>query len=363
MSTAVLHPNVGGEEPGGPDVPAARAMAQLWRLAFGNAAGWPDDTPAAWPDTWGPFPSEPAFDWQREDGLWAWWNDAESCARADATSLPLIGADPAVVARVHDKGFAVACCERERLFPRPLRSRVHVFAPEAWDDVDRFAAALWEHIAEWPGAWRDTATLKPRIGTSGRGRVRIDTEGSWLGALPRLAARGGAVLEPWLPRRDDYSVQLHIARDGTLTLLGVLTLAVSEAGVYLGHRGELDHRGRVTTGTGVEDALLGAAMEVAQAAHGEGYWGPCSVDAFSFDHEGEVVLRPVVEFNARFTTGTVLLALLRRARAAYEAVVPAEPGTRRAFRFGTGLSAGSPAWRTDLGAGTPLEVDAARTDP
>jgi hypothetical protein len=123
---------------------------------------------------------------------------------------------------------------------------------------------------------------------------------------------------------------------------------VSPSGVYRGHRGELDHRGRVVCGAGLDERLIEAAAEVARAAHAEGYFGPCGVDAFAFRHDGDFVVRPVVEFNARFTTGTVLLGLLHRVRPWLDATVPGEPGVRRTLTF-------------DLGGAktaTPLRADA-----
>jgi hypothetical protein len=209
-------------------------------------------------------------------------------------------------------------CDAERIGPGWLRERLRAFDPGDLSDVARFREALRRELAAWPDELARTATLKPRLGTSGRGRVRAhDPDAPELaGALPRLAARGGALLEPWLERIADYSVQLHVARDGTLTLLG-----------------------RVVSGADLDDRLIEAASEIARAAHTEGYFGPCGVDSFVFRHRGEDVLRPVVELNARFTTGTVLLGILRRARSWIGATIPAEPGERRSFAFGFGETA------------------------
>ena len=141
------------------------------------------------------------------------------------------------------------------------------------------------------------------------------------------------MLEPWLRRRRDLSVQLHLAPDGALTLLGTLTQEVSESGVYRGHRGALDYKARVVSESECEDALLEAAVSIARAAHARGFYGPCGVDAFSFEGPDGVELRPAVEFNARFTTGTILVGLLRRARETIAAQLALASGERRAFRF------------------------------
>jgi hypothetical protein len=69
----------------------------------------------------------------------------------------------------------------------------------------------------------------------------------------------------------------------------------------------------VSSGSAHDEALREAAVAVAQAALAEGFSGPCGVDAFAFFAGDGQELRAVVEFNARFTTGTIACGLLRRA--------------------------------------------------
>lgn len=332
MSRLRLRANVGDEESDGSQHAAARQVAVLWRALFDDAAEWPD---AGAPER-ATLPERardaPAFRWLPAAGLCAWWNDAASATEAAREGLELFGAPPEASAAVHDKAFALRVCERSGLLPRALRGRARVFEAEELRDARRFREDLREHLADWPEALAAGAVLKPRLGTSGRGRVAVSDLDS-PEALEGLAAQGGAVLEPWLDRLADYSVQFHLAPDGTLTLLGVLELRVSRSGGYRGHRGEFDHRGRVHSGANLESHLLGPASELAAAAHAAGYFGPCGIDAFRFREDGREELRTVVEFNARFTMGTVLLGLLRRLRPVIDAALPPEPGTRRAFHF------------------------------
>ena len=163
-------------------------------------------------------------------------------------------------------------------------------------------------------------------------------------ALPRLHRQGGAVLEPWLDREQDLSAQLHVAPDGAITLLATLEQQMSPSGVYRGHRGRLDHRLRISSGSAHDAELLEAATALGRAAHAEGFHGPCGVDAFVFRGPRGSELRPAVELNARFTTGTVLAGLLRRARSEIEAHVAAPPGETRRFAFG--LSPPDEGWPT-----------------
>jgi hypothetical protein len=57
-------------------------------------------------------------------------------------------------------------------------------------------------------------------------------------------------------------------------------------------------------------------MSIGEAAAQQGFFGIAGVDAFLFrGPAGQPTLRAVVELNARFTTGTVALGLVRRLEA------------------------------------------------
>jgi hypothetical protein len=181
-------------------------------------------------------------------------------------------------------------------------------------------------------------TLKPRHGSSGRGRFggalhEIDAT-TLQSALARLASRGGAILEPWLDRDEDLSVQLSIDPAGEILVLGSLAQRVSSSGVYRGHRGIVDARGRVRSNSRWDEPLREAAVQVARCAREAGFHGPCGVDAFTFRGEdGSLRLRPVVELNARFTSGTVVLGLVRRALGTLGPRLGLAPGALLAFEF------------------------------
>jgi hypothetical protein len=137
-------------------------------------------------------------------------------------------------------------------------------------------------------------------------------------ALAQLAARGGCLLEPWLDRVRDLSVQLYVHKDGRIEVLGTTTQLVTRSGQILGNRGVLID-GRILSGasSAEEEALCGAAEGVGGATAGAGFFGVAGIDAFVFRGEGDrQILRPVVELNARFTTGTVALGLVRLAERA-----------------------------------------------
>jgi hypothetical protein len=337
-----LFPNVGGEERSrGEPPPAVGSVARLWRLLFAPGARWlgeaaPPDS--EWPSALGAAPDDAAFPWLRAEGeAFAWYNSEAAARAAEAAGVRLAGPTPDTVREVHDKAFAHRVSREERLVPRALRGLVALLDASELERADEAVERIQGVLNAWPDWTRGAYTLKPRLGSSGRGRVagcdgRVDTP-ELRGALPRLARQGGALLEPWLRRRGDYSVQLFVAPDGAVTLLGTLTQAVSDSGVYRGHRGALDYKARVVSESKHEDALLEAALCLVRVAHARGFHGPCGVDAFSFEGPDGIELRPVVEFNARFTTGTVLLGLLRRAREALATQLDLTAGQRRTFRF------------------------------
>jgi hypothetical protein len=387
-----LIPNLGddellacGDPP--PDRPGLATPARLWSLLFGASArrlplardpssppGGADPPHGDWPEALGPRPDAPVFDWMPVEGaLVPWISTPGLWSRFEAPERPIVARAPEVVARVHDKAFAHRVALAEGLLPAPLRGLVTVFDPDALRDSEGALARMAEAVAAWPRSLSRSFTLKPRLGTSGRGRVsgrdgEVDTP-ALRGALPRLADRGGALLEPWFARTRDLSAQLFVGDDGRITLLGTLEQIVAPSGRYLGHRGEIDSRGRVFSCGDFEEALREAAPLVAVAAAAEGYRGPCGVDAFALRLPDEAlrlpeealrlpeekqrgeILRPVVELNARYTMGIVAIGLVRRALDRVRGPLALEPACRRAFLFG--LDAPPEGWEAAAASAGP----------
>ena len=326
--------NFGAEEdtfaPAGHRVPATRpaaverALARLassWRALFGagavlddasddraigaRAIDLPDDPRVDMHED-----AEPVFAWLAEPGVWPWLSTPAADRRAAALGMSYCASPPDVTAHVHDKAFAVRAARDLGHEPLELHGQLVVLEPA---EVTR--AHIHDVIAGWPTAARASFTLKPRFGTSGRGRV------AGHGALPddvdralaRLARRGGAVLEPWLARTHDLSALWHVERDGAPTLLGTTRQIVSASGVWRGNTFVNDDV--VRADTVYDGAFVEAARSVVARAAAVGLRGPCGVDGLVFERDGRAVLRPVLELNARFTSGHVALGLARRARA------------------------------------------------
>jgi hypothetical protein len=360
----------------------------LWRHLFGadhrvlvpgtDSSGQAEQ----WPRALGPRPNPAVFDWLPGTLGIPWLGDGAALA-----SLAQAGADteapaPSAVNAVHDKDFAVQFARVEGYEPKCLRDLSATYSPADLADPGPWLHGLTQRLAQWPEWIGGAFTLKPRMGSSGRGRVSGLAQALEAdrirAALPRLAQRGGAVLEPWLTRETDLSVMLHIASPADeakargndrskaqppITLLGAGEQRIAPSGVYLGHLGEIDSRGRVFSGGPWEENMREAAVAVATRAREAGYWGPCGIDGFSFrgpPQQGEepratapIRLRPIVEFNARFTGGIVAVGLIRRALASIKTELGLEPGERRGFLFALDPPPGWPHWRALADAAGP----------
>ena len=265
-------------------------------------------------------------------GLIPWLSTDAALQRAQQEGLQYLGPDPDVVSRVHDKAFAVRVGAAS--WSDSVARFVALLSPSELRDEARAAEWIASLVATWPAQLRKSLTLKPWFGTSGRGRV-FGVEGKLppasIRGLARLADRGGAVLEPWFDRTGDFSVQLLVRRSGEIELLGSTEQIVARSGLYLGNRGILhaelsagerrakafecpsvDREFECSSGHPEDARLEDAAIAIAQAAADQRFFGPCGVDSFSYRSLDESEqIRPVVEFNARITTGTLALAAVR----------------------------------------------------
>ena len=346
----LLLPNLGAEEGGDWRQtllqPRIAAAARLWRLLFSASArvaeGAAGVDPKVWPSPLAAGRDAPAFDWLEDvSGCVPWLANRSSREEATAWGLPVAGPPADVVERVHDKAFALLAAEQADLVPRALLGTTRIFDPDELVDADATLARIEECLSGWPAWTVRRFTLKPRHGTSGRGRVHAIEQVR--AALPRLAARGGAILEPWLDRIEDLSAQLIVQPDASLVMLGTTRQIVSGSGIYRGNRGAVDSKGRVVSESPWDEALREAAVTVARAAADEGYRGPAGLDALSYrGFDGGERFRPLVEWNARFTLGTVAIGLVRQNLPQVKARFGLEPGGRCPFYFA--LDAPAAGW-------------------
>lgn len=394
MTGTLLIPNIGADqslalEPGDREAAARDMCAQaaefadvadpvtqtaaLWRLLFGAEARFAAPREAGvtgfWPAGFGRRTRDPVFAWLDTPAA-AWLNTPAAEQVASQCGHTLLGAGPAVVEVVHDKAFSHQVAAAAGFLPAALDTLVEVLEPAALRDAAGARAWIVDSVNRWPDWTERRFTLKPRFGTSGRGRVAGTGEriAAGKGGFRRLSDSGGAILEPWLRRTIDLSAQMWIGPDGQIVLLGTTELLVEPSGLYRGHRGTIDSRGRVHSASRYDESLREAAAAVARAAFAAGYWGPCGLDAFVFRADGREVFRPIVEFNARFTLGTLVVGLLRRALPRIRDALSLDPGGLRSFYFS--LREPDAGWsQPDRGLLVPLspaedslrEVDAPQT--
>ena len=241
------------------------------------------------------------------DGVVAWMNTPDALAHAERLGVRLWGASPDVVRRVHDKAWTVRTARRLGLVDDELAAMITAIEP---DELD--AGRVEALIARWPAWARADATLKPRWGTSGRGRVRVQRgalDDAGRAGLATLRERGGAVLEPWLDRTVDLSSQWLVDVYGEVRLLGCTRQIVRPSGVWLGCEVLRDDDGQ-HSGTSWDHDVVAAARPLVEEAARAGFWGVCGVDAFVWQRDGAERVRACVELNARFTGGAVALAVV-----------------------------------------------------
>jgi len=355
----LLFANLGAEEPGAwrrmSEHPRVRAVARLWAALFPASARLVGPGAPSAPRLAGAFASgadAPAFSFCAPGPALVPWLATRAAEQlACAEGVPYTATPCDVVRRVHDKAFAQAVAVVEALVPGALVGTTLVLAPEELTDADAVRCRIEAAVASWPPELRAHFVLKPRYGTSGRGRLsdragRIDP--SRLGAaLGRLRAAGGALVEPWLERSLDLSAQLYVAGPDDVQVLGTLRQVLTPQGGPTGHAGRLHDDGNVDSGTRWDAELRAAALVVGLAAAGAGFRGACGLDAFVYRGEdGAEILRPVVELNARFTAGTVALGHVARAVRAGLA------RGARAFYFG--FPPGGGAWPEPASHGAEL---------
>ena len=154
--------NLGAEEgDGGRRMATAspvQAAASLWASLFGSSARREGAPASPW--------DEPAFDWLPTQGGVAWWADESASAALSDVGPPWPGTPPESVAAVHDKAFAL----REGALPPALRGIVRAFEPGELRSQDEAVQALRNYLKDWPPSLRRRFCLKPRLGSSGRGR-------------------------------------------------------------------------------------------------------------------------------------------------------------------------------------------------
>jgi uncharacterized ferritin-like protein (DUF455 family) len=181
--------------------------------------------------------------------------------------------------------------------------------------------------------------IKEALGLAGSNAIRLfepellETHRRWIANA--VANHRQLVVEPWLERELDFSVQLEMSDDG-LKLCGYTGLLNDAKGQFQGNTAAPGHQKKIPADL---IALLTDPPDIAQRLHAlyadifalleaelrrANYLGPLGIDAFAYrTAEGKIRLKPIVEINPRYTMGRVTVELMKHVA----------PGSRGLFRL------------------------------
>lgn len=171
--------------------------------------------------------------------------------------------------------------------------------------------------------------VKEAHGVAGHNALRLwelemlPSHRQWLARALRSGRR--VVVEPWLERELDFSVQLEMGPRG-IELCGYTGLVNDRKGQFLANWAEPGYDrwlpARVATSfrapAEVPVRLLRIYGEIFSLLEAEleriGFAGPVSIDALVYrSSQGDVRLKPVVEINPRYTMGRLTVELMKHA--------------------------------------------------
>lgn len=189
------------------------------------------------------------------------------------------------------------------------------------------AGQAWEAIRHYRSLGHHRLVVKQAFGMAGDQSLRLwepemlPNQRDW---IERVLEKGGElVIEPWLERVFDFSVQLEMGNHG-LRIVGYTELLCDHRGQYHGNRTRPDCGRRLPamvrrscpkhgpTGTAWENLFEHLRQGLESEFFRLGFRGPAGVDAFLYrDAVGDIRLKPIVELNPRHTMGRVALELHR----------------------------------------------------
>ena len=199
---------------------------------------------------------------------------------------------------------------------------------EAGRAVDTLEEAL-DAIATIRCRGHHRVVVKQAYGWAGQNAIRLwepellPCQRQW---LARALQHGReVVVEPWLEREFDFSIQLEMGRSG-LQLCGTTGLINDRKGQFLANWAEADYRRQLPAAVG---GCFGSPTDAARRLHRlydeifslleaelrrVGFVGPVSIDALIYrTPQGECRLKPVVEINPRYTMGRLTVELMKHA--------------------------------------------------
>jgi uncharacterized ferritin-like protein (DUF455 family) len=181
--------------------------------------------------------------------------------------------------------------------------------------------------------------IKESLGLAGSNAMRLfdpeilETHCRWIANA--VANKNQLVVEPWLERELDFSVQLEMT-DGGLKLCGYTGLINDAKGQFQGNVAAPGHQKKIPANL---IALFPEPPDIAQRLHTvyaeifslleyelrrAKFLGPIGIDAFAYrDGVGKIRLKPIVEINPRYTMGRLTVELMKHVA----------PGSRGLFKL------------------------------
>jgi hypothetical protein len=169
--------------------------------------------------------------------------------------------------------------------------------------------------------------VKESLGLAGSNAMRLfepeilETQRRWIANA--VANQQQLVVEPWLERVLDFSVQLEMS-DGGLKLCGYTGLINDARGQFQANVALPGHQKKIPANL---IALFPEPPDIAQRLHAlyadifalleeelrrANFSGPLGIDAFAYrDAAGKIRLKPIVEINPRYTMGRVTVELMK----------------------------------------------------
>lgn len=210
---------------------------------------------------------------------------------------------------------------------RPATKSWLCSAPEAGVAVESSDAAL-AAIAAIRGRGHHRVVIKEAIGLAGHNAIRLwepeilPAQRKWLAHA--LEDGRQLVVEPWLEREMDFSVQLEMTSKG-LALCGFTGLSNDLKGQFQANWAEAGYAQRLPSRVA---ALLSTNSDLVEPLHAFyrevfgllevelrqlHYFGPISIDALIYRaSDGACRLKPVVEINPRYTMGRLTVELMKQ---------------------------------------------------
>lgn len=291
---------------------------------------------------------------------WAWGPDSQELLAPFFSNLTAASRDPEDyfnerIGRLYSKEWSASLLRRFLAQCPGLaagageaalseRTRTHPGGEESWlceENVVGVGVATLAEALEQIHAIRrrghHKVVVKEALGLAGHNALRLfeptllESQRRWMAHATENGRR--LVVEPWLERELDFSVQLEMGPTG-LKLIGYTGLLNDWRGQYRGNVAWPGFKRRPSTELArlfhpadmqqrVAEFYARLSLTLEKELRQAGYSGPISLDAFVYrTSTGECRLKPIVEINPRYTMGRLTLELMNN-------VAPGKTGTFR----------------------------------